>query len=148
MFGLFFVLFILLLWCETRLDFSSVLLWGKLRTVGFRSATLSSSAVSLCPQWVPLLMSESTIPVWINLVSNCVPILPGNLRASHTQTTRHSINRVETMCSVRRNLTLLVFSAHLAGGLHCNENPDNGRLNLDRETESCLRKNNHLSLGL
>lgn len=88
---------------------------------GFSSPTLSYSAVLLCPRWVTLLMSESTVWVWINLVSSCVPIQPSNLGVSHAQTTSQ----------VKVSKRVFVFGTHPAGGLRWNEIPYSGTLNLD-----------------
>lgn len=127
--------FFWLLWCVRRDLISPLPCSEGNLAFGFSSPTLSYSAVLLCPRWVTLLMSESTVRVWINLVSSCVPIQPSNLGVSHAQTTSQNIN---WMCPVWKRV--FVFGTHLAGVLHWNEIPYSGTLNLDIVSRNLFAK--------
>lgn len=127
--------FFWLVWCVRRDLISPLPCCEGNLAFGFSSPTLSYSAVLLCPRWVTLRMSESTVRVWINLVSSCVPIQPSNLGVSHAQTTSQNNN---WMCSVSKRV--FVFGTHLAGGLRWNEIPYSGTLNLDIVSRNLLAK--------
>lgn len=114
-----------LLWCETWLDFSSLLLWGKLREAS--DSTHPHWAPRLpcwVLKWVTVLMFESTAGVWINRVSSCVPTKQFTSQ-SHT---RHNTN---WMSSARNSFCICCASHRWA---------TRKRSSLQWNVPSCLQK--------